>query len=95
MLVPRLSPTTNVIAGGYCSRYVDRIPVVIMDEYTQSSEPKTMIPLRLPGVKKVVFVGANKQLSCFADILEFKMSLLEKTMRTCPIINFQIMDTQN
>lgn len=63
-----------------------------MDESTKSSEPTTLIPLGLPGLTKVVFMGDDKQISCFAGIFQFKTSLFEKTMRTCETIDFQKMD---
>ncbi|CAK9437370.1 uncharacterized protein LODBEIA_P17480 [Lodderomyces beijingensis] len=72
--------TTTVVAGGPQLKSVSKCPVVIMDEATQSSEPSTLIPLAVPGVDKFVFVGDQKQLSCFSLIPALSTSLFERVL---------------
>ncbi|KAI5954459.1 hypothetical protein KGF54_002234 [Candida jiufengensis] len=72
--------TTTVVAGGTQLKSITKCAVVIMDEATQSSEPSTLIPLAVPGVEKFVFVGDQKQLSCFSLIPSLSTSLFERVL---------------
>jgi hypothetical protein len=73
--------TTTVVAGGFQLKSIKKLPVVIMDESTQSSEASTLIPLSMPGVDKFIFVGDDKQLSSFSDIPYLEQSLFERVLR--------------
>ncbi|KAI5958889.1 hypothetical protein KGF57_002323 [Candida theae] len=72
--------TTTVVAGGTQLKSLVKCPVVIMDEATQSSEPSTLIPLAVSGADKFVFVGDQKQLSCFSLIPSLSTSLFERVL---------------
>ncbi|CAL9738330.1 putative ATP-dependent RNA helicase Ecm32p [Monosporozyma servazzii] len=72
--------TTNITAGGRQLKVVKELPVVIMDESTQSSEVSTLVPLSLPGIKKFVFVGDDKQLSSFSNVPQLEMSFFERIL---------------
>lgn len=71
-----------------------RVPIVIMDESTQSSEAFSLIPLTLKGVSKFVFVGDEKQLSAFSDIPFLAQSLFERILRNGTYQHPHILDTQ-
>ncbi|KAK6456094.1 P-loop containing nucleoside triphosphate hydrolase protein [Scheffersomyces xylosifermentans] len=86
--------TTTVVAGGNQLKSIARCPVVIMDEATQSSEPTTLIPLSMPGVEKFVFVGDQRQLSCFSLIPSLSLSLFERVLLTEIYKNPHMLDTQ-
>lgn len=86
--------TTTVVAGGNQLKSVPRIPVVIMDEATQSSEPTTLIPLSMPGVEKFVFVGDQKQLSSFSQVPNLSMSLFERILSNGTYRTPHMLDTQ-
>ena len=86
--------TTTVSAGGPQLRNIKNCPVVIMDEATQSSEPTTLIPLAMPGIKKFVFVGDQKQLSCFSLIPKLSLSLFERVLLNGIYRNMHMLDTQ-
>lgn len=86
--------TTTVTAGGLQLKALPKIPVVIMDEATQSSEPTTLIPLSMTGVDKFVFVGDHKQLSSFSDIPNLSLSLFERILRNGTYKTPHMLDTQ-
>lgn len=86
--------TTTVTAGGLQLKALPRIPIVIMDEATQSSEPSTLIPLSMNGVEKFVFVGDHKQLSSFSDIPNLSLSLFERILRNGTYKKAHMLDTQ-
>lgn len=86
--------TTTVVAGGNQLKSVPRIPVVIMDEATQSSEPTTLIPLSVPGVEKFVFVGDQKQLSSFSQVPNLSLSLFERILLNGTYKTPHMLDTQ-
>lgn len=86
--------TTTVVAGGNQLKSVPRMPVVIMDEATQSSEPTTLIPLSMPGVEKFVFVGDQKQLSSFSQVPNLSLSLFERIISNGSYKTPHMLDTQ-
>jgi len=86
--------TTTVVAGGNQLKSVPKIPVVIMDEATQSSEPTTLIPLSVPGVEKFVFVGDQKQLSSFSQVPNLSLSLFERILLNGSYQTPHMLDTQ-
>ncbi|KAL3233491.1 putative ATP-dependent RNA helicase ECM32 [Nakaseomyces bracarensis] len=85
---------TNVAAGSNELKVINEIPVVIMDESTQSSEVSTLIPLSLPGIKTFVFVGDDKQLSSFSDIPQLSLSLFERILMNGTYKNPDMLNTQ-
>ncbi|GMG39976.1 unnamed protein product [Ambrosiozyma monospora] len=85
--------TTVSIAGPYLKR-VKQLPVVIMDEATQTSEPASLIPLAAPGIKKIIFVGDEAQLSAFTRVKALEMSLFERTLKNGSIKKPFMLDTQ-
>lgn len=86
--------TTTVVAGGNQLKPVQKMPVVIMDEATQSSEPTTLIPLSMPGVEKFVFVGDQKQLSSFSQVPNLSLSLFERIIISGTYKTPHMLDTQ-
>lgn len=86
--------TTTVVAGGNQLKLVKKLPVVIMDEATQSSEPTTLIPLSMPGVDKFVFVGDQRQLSSFLMVPNLSLSLFERVLLNNTYRNPHMLDTQ-
>lgn len=86
--------TTTVVAGGNQLKPVQKMPVVIMDEATQSSEPTTLIPLSMPGVEKFVFVGDQKQLSSFSQVPNLSLSLFERILLNGSYKTPHMLDTQ-
>lgn len=72
--------TTTVTAGGLALKNVAKVPVVIMDEATQSNEASSLIPLSIPGVTKFLFVGDQRQLSSFSDVPYLEQSLFERVL---------------
>lgn len=90
----RVILTTTVVAGGNQLKPVPKIPVVIMDEATQSSEPTTLIPLSMPGVEKFVFVGDQKQLSSFSQTPNLSLSLFERILSNGTYKTPHMLDTQ-
>ncbi|CCD23267.1 RNA helicase NDAI_0B02320 [Naumovozyma dairenensis CBS 421] len=86
--------TTNITAGGRQLKVIKELPVVIMDESTQSSEASTLVPLSLPGIKKFVFVGDEKQLSSFSNIPHLEMSLFERILANGTYEQPHMLDTQ-
>lgn len=86
--------TTTVVAGGNQLKLVKKLPVVIMDEATQSSEPTTLIPLSMPGVDKFVFVGDQRQLSSFSMVPNLSLSLFERVLLNNSYRNPHMLDTQ-
>ncbi|CDR45896.1 CYFA0S20e01442g1_1 [Cyberlindnera fabianii] len=73
--------TTTVVAGGYQLKGIKKLPVVIMDESTQSSEASTLIPLSMPGVDRFIFVGDDKQLSSFSEVPYLEQSMFERVLK--------------
>lgn len=86
--------TTTVSAGSPQLKNLKSCPVVIMDEATQSSEPTTLIPLSMPDVRKFVFVGDQKQLSCFSLIPKLSLSLFERVLLNGIYRNIHMLDVQ-
>lgn len=86
--------TTTITAGGRRLKAIKELPVVIMDESTQSSEAATLVPLSLPGIRKFVFVGDEKQLSSFSQIPQLEMSLFERVLLNGCYKNPHMLDTQ-
>lgn len=86
--------TTTVVAGGNQLKLCPKIPVIIMDEATQSSEPTTLIPLSIPGVEKFVFVGDQKQLSSFSQVPNLSLSLFERIILNGTYKTPHMLDTQ-
>ncbi|KAG7662616.1 uncharacterized protein J8A68_003824, partial [[Candida] subhashii] len=86
--------TTTVVAGSGQLKSIPKCPVVIMDEATQSSEPTTLIPLAVNGVDKFVFVGDQKQLSCFSLIPGLSLSLFERVLLNGSYKSPHMLDTQ-
>lgn len=72
--------TTTVVAGTSQLKYVQKFPVVIMDEATQSSEAGALIPFAVPGVEKLILVGDQKQLSCFSLTKKLSLSIFERLL---------------
>ncbi|KAH3683619.1 hypothetical protein WICPIJ_005401 [Wickerhamomyces pijperi] len=70
------------------------ISVVIMDEATQSNQGASLIPLSAPGLKKVMLVGDDKQLSSFAEIPYREFSLFERLLHFDLVVNPLLLDTQ-
>lgn len=86
--------TTTVVAGGNQLKSIKKLPVVIMDEATQSSEATTLIPLSMPGVDKFVFVGDQKQLSSFSQTPNLSLSLFERVLLNGTYRTPHMLDTQ-
>lgn len=86
--------TTNITAGGRQLKVIKELPVVIMDESTQSSEVSTLVPLSLPGIKKFVFVGDDKQLSSFSNVPQLEMSLFERILNNGSYEEPKMLNTQ-
>lgn len=86
--------TTTVVAGGNQLKLCPKIPVIIMDEATQSSEPTTLIPLSIPGVEKFVFVGDQRQLSSFSQVPNLSLSLFERIILNGTYKTPHMLDTQ-
>lgn len=86
--------TTNIAAGGRQLKAIQELPVVIMDESTQSSEASTLVPLSLPGIRTFVFVGDEKQLSSFSNIPQLEMSLFERVLLNGCYKKPHMLDTQ-
>lgn len=86
--------TTNIAAGGRQLKALKELPVVIMDEATQSSEASTLVPLSLPGIRTFVFVGDQKQLSSFSNIPQLQMSLFERVLLNGCYTKPHMLDTQ-
>lgn len=86
--------TTTVACGGFSLKNLKKVPVVIMDESTQSSEATSLIPLSLQGVTKFIFVGDDKQLSSFSEIPYLEQSLFERILNNGTYKNAHMLDTQ-
>ncbi|QLL32043.1 hypothetical protein HG536_0C02120 [Torulaspora globosa] len=86
--------TTNIAAGGRQLKAIQELPVVIMDESTQSSEASTLVPLSLPGIRTFVFVGDEKQLSSFSNVPQLEMSLFERVLLNGCYKKPHMLDTQ-
>lgn len=85
--------TTAGIAGPYLKK-VKRMPVIIMDEATQSSEPSSLIPLGAQGCNKVILVGDTAQLSVFTRVKSLEMSLFQRVLENGTYENPYMLDTQ-
>lgn len=85
--------TTAGIAGPYLKK-VKKMPVIIMDEATQSSEPSTLIPLGAQGCNKVILVGDTAQLSVFTRVKSLEMSLFQRVLENGTYENPFMLDTQ-
>lgn len=85
--------TTAGIAGPYLKN-VKSMPVIIMDEATQSSEPSTLIPLGAKGCKKVILVGDTAQLSVFTRVKSLEMSLFQRVLENGTYDDPYMLDTQ-
>ncbi|KAH3679038.1 hypothetical protein WICMUC_001233 [Wickerhamomyces mucosus] len=86
--------TTTVTAGGNQLKNVSKIPIVIMDEATQSNEASSLIPLSIPGVDKFLFVGDQRQLSSFSDVPYLEQSLFERVIKNETYKTPHMLDTQ-
>lgn len=86
--------TTNIASGGRQLKSIKELPVVIMDESTQSSEAHTLVPLSLPGIRKFVFVGDEKQLSSFSNVPQLEMSLFERILTNGTCAKSHMLDIQ-
>lgn len=86
--------TTNIASGGRQLKAIQELPIVIMDESTQSSEASTLVPLSLPGIKRFVFVGDEKQLSSFSNVPQLEMSLFERVLLNGTYTKPHMLDTQ-
>jgi superfamily I DNA and/or RNA helicase len=84
--------TTAGIAGPYLKK--KEMPVIIMDEATQSSEPSTLIPLGAKGCKKVILVGDTAQLSVFTRVKSLEMSLFQRVLENGTYPDPLMLDTQ-
>lgn len=85
--------TTASIGNKHISK-LDRIPVIIMDEATQSSEPLTLIPLAVKNCKKIVLVGDPEQLSVHTRVKSLQTSLFERVLNNNTFGNPFFLDTQ-
>lgn len=85
--------TTAGIAGPYLKN-VKNMPVIIMDEATQSSEPSTLIPLGANGCKKIILVGDTAQLSVFTRVKSLEMSLFQRVLENGTVKEPSMLDTQ-
>lgn len=85
--------TTAGIAGPYLKK-IKKMPVIIMDEATQSSEPSTLIPLGAQGCSKVIFVGDTAQLSVFTRVKSLEMSLFQRVLENGTYEDPFMLDTQ-
>ena len=85
--------TTAGIAGPYLKK-VKKMPVIIMDEATQSSEPSTLIPLGAQGCNKVILVGDTAQLSVFTRVKSLEMSLFQRVLENGTYEDPFMLDTQ-
>ncbi|TID23208.1 hypothetical protein CANINC_003225 [Pichia inconspicua] len=72
--------TTTASIGNKHINKLDNIPVLIMDEATQSSEQLTLIAMAVRGCTKVILVGDPKQLSVFTEVKTLQMSLFERVL---------------
>ena len=86
--------TTTITSGGRHLKTIKELPVVIMDEATQSSEHTTLVPLSLPGIRNFLFVGDEHQLSSFNDIPQLELSLFERVLRNGTYGPAEHLDTQ-
>jgi len=86
--------TTTVVAGGYQLKSIKKLPVVIMDESTQSSEASSLIPLSMPGVDRFIFVGDDKQLSSFSEVPYLEQSMFERVLRNDTYKNPHMLNVQ-
>lgn len=78
----RVILSTTVGIGGPYLKNLKELPVIIMDEATQSSEPASLIPLAAQGCKRIIFVGDEKQLSSFTRVKPLEMSLFERVLKS-------------
>lgn len=85
--------TTNTAAALLVGKSM-KFSAVVMDEATQSSEPSSLIPISLPGVKKLVLVGDQKQLSTITNVKGLALSLFERIIRNGTFKSHQMLDTQ-
>ncbi|CCH42332.1 Regulator of nonsense transcripts 1 [Wickerhamomyces ciferrii] len=86
--------TTTITAGGPHLRHLDKIPILIMDESTQSNEASTLVPLSLKGLEKILLVGDEKQLSSFNDIPYLEQSLFERVLKNGTYFNPNMLQIQ-
>lgn len=86
--------TTTVVAGGYQLKSIKKLPVVVMDESTQSSEACSLIPLSMPGVDRFIFVGDDKQLSSFSEVPYLEQSLFERVLKNDTYKNPHLLNVQ-
>ncbi|KAH3661410.1 hypothetical protein OGAPHI_006817 [Ogataea philodendri] len=86
--------STTVAIGGPYLKDLAQLPVVIVDEATQSSEPSSLIPLAAPNIQKVIFVGDEAQLSAFTRVKSLEVSLFERVLRNGTFEKPLMFDTQ-
>ncbi|GEQ72459.1 hypothetical protein JCM33374_g6146 [Metschnikowia sp. JCM 33374] len=85
---------TTVVSGGGQFKKVEKVPVVIMDEATQTAEYASLIPLSLFDVGKIVLVGDQKQLSGFSEVPGLEVSLFERIIANGTYTPTLMLDTQ-
>ncbi|ODV87384.1 hypothetical protein CANARDRAFT_187784, partial [[Candida] arabinofermentans NRRL YB-2248] len=85
---------TTVAIGGPHLKRVDNLPVIIVDEATQTSEASSLIPLAAKGISKIIFVGDEAQLSSVTKVKALEMSLFERTLRNGTYQKPFMFDTQ-
>ncbi|CDR45875.1 CYFA0S20e01178g1_1 [Cyberlindnera fabianii] len=73
--------TTINAASPEIENNITQVPTIIMDESTQSSEATSLIPLSLPKVKKMIFIGDENQLNCHSTIPFLEFSLFERILK--------------
>ncbi|VEU19902.1 DEKNAAC100549 [Brettanomyces naardenensis] len=86
--------STTVGISGPHLKNIEKLPVIIMDEATQTSEPSCLIPLAAQGIKKIVFVGDEAQLSAFTRVRSLEMSLFERCLKNGTWDHPVMLDTQ-
>lgn len=70
------------------------IPVIIMDEATQSSEALSLIPFSIGGCEKMVLLGDMAQLSVLTKIKPLETSLFQRVIKNGTSKDTVMLDTQ-
>lgn len=86
--------TTTASIGNVHIKELDKIPVIIMDEATQSSEPLTLIAMAVKGCEKIVLVGDPEQLSVYTRVKALQTSLFERVLNDKTFEKPFLLDTQ-
>ncbi|GMM29297.1 RNA helicase [Martiniozyma asiatica (nom. inval.)] len=90
----RVILSTTVGISGPVLKTIKSMPVIIMDEATQSSEPASIIPLSAPDCKRIIFVGDEAQLSAFTRVKPLELSLFERVLTNGSYSEPNMLDTQ-